>query len=126
MKEITLRKTHRTLGLTLALFIFLQGGSGLLLTAGELLKAGSGTTAGESHGHAEGNHPVVSAPADFDRQGPDLRDERHGLVGRLHHGEGVLWNLYRLVVGFGLLGMLASGVAIFLKSRARNVNNSPA
>lgn len=119
MKEMTLRKAHRTLGLALALFILLQGGSGLLLTAGEMFEAESGSTAGESHGHTGENHEVGSVG----QQGPDLRDERHGLVGQLHHGEGALWNLYRLVVGCGLMVLLASGVAIFLKSRARNVNN---
>lgn len=121
MKEITFRKTHRNLGLALAFFLLLQGGSGLLLTAGEMFETETGSMVGESHGSAEVGHEglAVSAPESHDQ------DERHGLVGQLHHGKGLFWNLYRLVVGNGLLVMLLSGVAIFLKGRSRSPQRPP-
>jgi hypothetical protein len=122
MKEITLRKTHRNLGLTLAFFLLLQGGSGLLLTVGEMFATETGTITGESHGHTEEVGEGLPAPETSGQPDPDRPAERHGLVGRLHHGKGVIWNLYRLVVGGGLLALLASGVAIFLKGRARTAN----
>lgn len=111
MKEITLRKTHRNLGITLALFLLLQGGSGLLLSGEEMLGPETRTMAGEARGTFSEPAPVVTHG--------EQRLDRHGLVGKLHHSKGTLWNLYRLVVGSGLMAMLASGVAIFLKSRAR-------
>lgn len=118
MKEITLRKTHRNLGITLALFLLLQGGSGLLLSGEEMLGPETRTMAGEAHGHAGEARGTFSEPAPVVTHG-EQRLDRHGLVGKLHHSKGTLWNLYRLVVGSGLMAMLASGVAIFLKSRAR-------
>ncbi|HSH13154.1 MAG TPA: hypothetical protein VLA15_05380 [Desulfurivibrionaceae bacterium] len=118
MKENVLRKTHRNLGITLAFFLLLQGGSGLLLSASELFEPSVRTVVPAAHGHnGEENTP----PADTGPQGPDAKTEeaRHGLLGRLHHGQGTLWNLYRLAVGSGLVVMLASGTAIYLISRAR-------
>lgn len=118
MKESVLRKAHRNLGIILAFFLLLQGGSGLLLSASELFEPTARTAVPEAHGHAEEER---AQPAETGPPGPGARTEeaKHGRLGRLHHGQGTLWNLYRLAVGSGLLVLLASGTAIYLVSRAR-------
>jgi hypothetical protein len=117
MKESVLRKTHRNLGIILAFFLLLQGGSGLLLSATELFEP-TPAAVPEAHGHAEEDS---AQPAETGSPEPGAKTEetRHGLLGRLHHGQGTLWNLYRLAVGSGLLVLLASGTAIYLANRAR-------
>ena len=46
----------------------------------------------------------------------------HGLFGVLtsiHYGGGFIGNIYRIILGLGLMGMAASGTLIYLKIRAR-------
>lgn len=106
MKEANLRKWHRYLGITMALFLLLQGGSGLLLSFGELFE----------HDHAKAsNTEYLSDDEDAHEEG----EHEHGITGQLHHKEGAVWHVYRIFVGFGLLGMIFTGVPIFMKIRAR-------
>ena len=85
MTEAFLRKWHRTMGITLALFIFVQAATGGLMAL-------------ESTLH-------FSEPTDF--------------LAMLHTGGGFFGDLYRILLGLGLLGMATSGTLIFLKIRAR-------
>ncbi len=85
MTEADLRQGHRTMGIILALFIFLQAASGAMMALEFFLKS------------------------------PGL----FGSLTKLHFGGGSLGHLYRLVLGLGTVGMATSGVAIFLKIRAR-------
>lgn len=104
MKEATLRKAHRSIGIALALFIVLQAGSGVLLGVGE----------GLVHNHKE--HPTLQA-----------RDHGHGrgepaileALEFVHKGGGIPGGLYRLIVGAGIVAMAASGSMIFLRTRSR-------
>jgi uncharacterized iron-regulated membrane protein len=85
MDEAYLRKWHRTMGIILAFFIFLQAASGAMMAFEHALDA-------------------------------------HGLFGVLtsiHYGGGFLGNLYRVILGLGLMGMATSGTLIYLKIRAR-------
>lgn len=86
MTEAELRRGHRTMGIILALFIFLQAASGALVATEFLLKS------------------------------PGL----FGSLTKLHFWGGSFGHLYRLLVGLGTVGMATSGVAIYLKIRARS------
>lgn len=85
MNEADLRKWHRTMGITLALFLFLQGATGAMLSLEKLL---------------------------------DLH-ELLGLLRDLHFGGGLPGQVYRVILGLGLMGMATSGTLIYLKIRAR-------
>lgn len=104
MKESDLRKWHRNLGIVLALFIILQTGSGLLITL-----SASGTPVSYAH-----NEPVVHAEAHEDGK-PIWKTS----ISFLHHGAGVVGDVYRILLGIGMLGMALSGVMIFFKIRVR-------
>jgi hypothetical protein len=85
MNEASLRKWHRTMGIILALFLFVQAATGALMALESTLK--------------------FSEPSDF--------------LSLLHTGGGFFGDLYRIVLGLGLLGMAASGALIYGKIRAR-------
>jgi len=85
MGEAYLRKWHRTMGIILALFLFLQAASGALMA----LEFALGT--------------------------PGL----FGGLTSLHFGGGFWGQIYRILLGLGLMGMAASGALIYLKIRAR-------
>ena len=85
MDEAYLRKWHRTMGIILALFIFLQAATGTLMSL----------------------EFALNVPEPFDA------------FEILHTGGGLLGNLYRILLGLGLMGMAASGTLIYFKIRAR-------
>jgi len=117
MKESDLRKYHRYLGITLVLFLLVQGGSGILLSMEELFDSGDTETRelpGELQGHRT-NYSGTEVENGQGGHGPD----KHGLLGRIHHEEGAVWNLYRILIGSGLLVMLFTGTAIFIKIESR-------
>lgn len=112
MKESTLRKFHRSLGITLAFFLLAQGGSGLLLSVASLLRPATDAAVTAPHHHA-------LSEKDEDTHLEDEAAARHGVLGRIHHSRGPGWNLYRIAVGLGLMAMIGSGTTVFLLSRAR-------
>lgn len=116
MKEGDLRKYHRYLGITLALFLLLQGGSGILLSLEELFESGDTGTRElhEIRGYQD-NHSGTEVENNPEEPGQD----KHGLPGRIHHEEGAVWNLYRILIGSGLLVMIFTGTAIFIKVESR-------
>ena len=85
MDEANLRKWHRTMGIILAFFIFLQAASGAMMALEFALNA-SGL---------------------------------FGVLTSIHYGGGFIGNIYRIILGLGLMGMAASGTLIYLKIRAR-------
>ena len=85
MDEAYLRKWHRTMGIILAFFIFLQAASGAMMALEFALNA-SGL---------------------------------FGVLTSIHYGGGFIGNIYRIILGLGLMGMAASGTLIYLKIRAR-------
>ena len=103
--ESTLRKWHRIMGIFLAVFIFIQVGSGTLLTLSQWSVAHTHANSGTSdngHGHEEGAKSLLKM---------GLRI--------VHHGAGTGGDVFRLITGFGVLGMAASGSMIFFKIRVR-------
>jgi uncharacterized iron-regulated membrane protein len=85
MNEASLRKWHRTMGIILALFIFVQAATGALMALESTL-----------------NFPE---PTD--------------VLASLHLGGGFFGDLYRILLGLGIMGMATSGTLIYLKIRAR-------
>jgi uncharacterized iron-regulated membrane protein len=85
MDEAYLRKGHRTMGIILALFIFLQAASGAMMAL------------------------------EFALNSPGL----FGALTSLHFGGGLWGQIYRILLGLGLMGMAASGALIYFKIRAR-------
>ncbi len=85
MDEAYLRKWHRTMGIILAFFIFLQAASGALMAL------------------------------EFALNSTGL----FGVLTSLHFGGGSWGNLYRILLGLGLMGMAASGTLIYFKIQAR-------
>ena len=117
MKESELRKFHRNLGIILAAFILLQAGSGLLLSLGELLAPHAASdTYGE---HDDEQDKELSGASSSKDSAEHDHEEEHGIAGRIHHKKGAVWHLYRVLVAAGLLFMVFSGVAIFIKVQAR-------
>jgi hypothetical protein len=105
MKEVNLRKWHRRFGIILALFIILQGGSGLLITLSDLIPSKSHAPTG----------PAVAATV-ADEEEPFLEEA----VDFIHFGAGTAGALYRIVLGAGILWMAISGGIIFFRIRARS------
>lgn len=104
VRESDLRKWHRRLGITLALFIIFQAGSGLLISLREI---------GEPHNHA---HSETAVTAHSNYENASLWDKFQGFV---HHGGGEIGSAYRIIFAGGLLGMAVSGSMIFFRIRAR-------
>lgn len=105
MKEVNLRKWHRRIGIILALFIILQAGSGLVITLGDLIS---------SEGHAPTEPAVAATVADEEEP---FWDEALQFI---HFGAGTAGDLYRIVLGAGILWMAVSGGLIFFRIRARS------
>jgi hypothetical protein len=109
LKEITLRKYHRTIGIILAFFIFLQIGSGVLLIlnnmAGKLLtKVHLSTSSGAKE---EEEDPLFVKILDF-----------------IHFKGGIAGGIYRVILGSGLLCLAVSGCMIFFMIKARTKHGS--
>ncbi len=88
MKNMTLRRWHRRIGLALAPFLLLQAFSGLILTYGVFMRVGS----------------VLEDEA------PPLRSAWNLLMAKTHFGPGLIGWIYHSVIGIGLLWLIGSGV----------------
>ena len=107
MKEVNLRKWHRHMGITLAFFVFLQAGSGILISLREW---------SVPHTHAdERAHTPAKAQVEHDGE----ESGWHQGLEFIHHGAGTLGTIYRILVGIALLWMLVSGSMIFIKMHGR-------
>jgi hypothetical protein len=119
MKEAALRKWHRRMGATLAVFIILQVGSGLLLSMREVL------TPKPLSAHSRTSAPVTTDSSREVTQPPSQAimqpvEKDGGILWAIHHKEGIMYGYYRSAVGFGILGMVVSGLRIFAAIRKRS------
>jgi len=87
--------------MVIALFVFFQAGSGLLITVSELGSPDAQATGVNGHGQAAG--------------------ESNWLEGFewIHHGSGQLMGIYRLLLGIGILGQAVIGLMIFFDMKRR-------
>ena len=101
MKEPQLRKLHRVAGIVLAPLLVLQALSGVLLSVDWLL--GIHRRFGESVGDAS----------------PGLARLWDAALVEIHYGTGVGGAVYHILLGIAVVGIAASGLAIFFQIRAR-------
>jgi hypothetical protein len=125
MTHANLRKWHRYLGITLAILIIFQVGSGLLISFGQLGK-------GESHQHGDPGARHERS-GDVKLSGVQGHDEtsKHGagrglgmhtlndIVMTIHHGGGLAGTVYRTLLGTGILLQTVLGILIFMRTRSR-------
>jgi len=112
MKEATLRKWHRRIGLTFALLLLVQGGTGLFLTIQGLSGPAATREGGPDHGASRegGGHDHATDHGE---------DRLAALVSAAHHGGGALGAAFRILVGVGTVAMAGTGLVIFSMSAAR-------
>lgn len=125
MKEVSIRKTHKNIGIVLALFIILQAGSGVMLIFKNI-------TISVPHSHAVENHEMgdmnihYSLPTDSEIGHMENQSDHNfswsTFINSLHHGGGEVGIIYHLLSGIGMLFMAVTGTLIFLKTRSRNRN----
>ena len=109
MKEYDLRKWHRRVGIVLSLFILLQAGSGFLISLEGIVATAP------SHAHTD--QPAISSEHEEDEGRGSAWDR---ILGVIHHEAGVLWDLYRVFLGAGIVWMTITGSMIFFRTRARS------
>jgi hypothetical protein len=133
MNQLYLRKLHKTIGVVLVIFIFLQAGSGLFLSF-EVSHSHANTdaiTMPDKHEHENGHNVMLKekainpgkdeavvrniAPA-ADNHG-DKADDRQGMLQLVHHGGGFIGSIYRILLASGFLFMAFSGALIFYLTR---------
>jgi hypothetical protein len=105
MKEVDLRRLHRGVGITVAIFIILQAGSGFVLSLGGLHIA-------STHAHEEAFNTGHAQ-----EQGERLWQDALEFI---HLGGGIIGTIYRLLLGLGIVAVAVSGSMIFFKIRARS------
>lgn len=101
MREADLRKAHRLAGVILAPLLVLQALSGILLSVDWLL----------------GIHQRVGGA--IGQRAPELLRVWDVALVEIHYGMGFGGALYHILLGVAVSGVAASGVAIFLMTRAR-------
>ena len=101
MREPQLRRLHRYAGIVLAPLLVLQALSGVLLSVDWLL--GIHRRFGESVGDAS----------------PGLARLWDAILVEIHYGNGVGGAVYHILLGLAVVGVVASGLAMFLQVRAR-------
>jgi hypothetical protein len=102
MNQSDMRKWHRSIGIIIALFIIFQAGSGLLITILEF--SDTPTHSSEAHEHAEQEEGASAW---------------HVVLGWIHHGSGSLMDIYRILLGVGILAQTIIGVMLFFDIRRR-------
>lgn len=128
MKEKDIRQWHRYLGISLAIFLILQAGSGLSISLGHL-------TAGHIHekpGHSEaddkqkgsGGH-THNGPETHSADGSAVLSAVSGFFTDIHHGGGTAGSIYRIVLAMGILLQTVSGSLIFFATRGRSKKRPP-
>lgn len=103
MKEAELRKWHRRVGIGLALFLFIQAATGVLLNL-------EGLFLPRGHAHLDQKASVQSA---------STKEVTGDPIEFLHHGGGFWGAHYRLALGIATIWMAASGISMYLKIRSR-------
>ena len=109
IKESVLRTWHQSPGISLALFIIFQTGSGFLSSLADF--------------SAPHSHALEDTHASFheNNEGGSLWHERLEFI---HLGADIPGSLYRILIGLGLFWMAVSGIMIFFKIRTRFKNKT--
>ena len=131
MNQLSLRKLHKTIGIILAFFIFLQAGTGMFLSF----------AVNHSHAHTDAvtisdKHEekpismveeraiepekdvavVKETEAVVHKHGDEIEDSQ-SMLQSIHHGGGFVGSLYRIILASGFLFMAFSGSLIFYLTR---------
>ncbi len=103
MKEITLRKWHRTTGILLAVFIAVQAITGLALSLEPL------------YSHSNPSQGIS------EKAGPSGAEDEfwEELFEFVHRGAGPVGAVYRIALGLGILWMAVTGFTIHLRIKRR-------
>ena len=113
--QIWLRKWHRWCGIIIALFVILQAGSGALLSIGEMDEDDAAPPAI----HQEQMQPAKPGEASEHASSPKGEHEHEGafeeLMEGLHHGGAGWADVYRFVLGLGLVFLAVTGGMIFFR-----------
>lgn len=109
MKEYDLRKWHRLVGIVPSLFILLQAGSGFLSSLEGIVAT--------APSHAHTNQSAISSEHEEDEGSRSAWDR---ILGFIHHEAGVLWDLYRVFIGAGIMWMTITGSMVFFRIRTRS------
>jgi hypothetical protein len=104
----SIRKIHGRIGVFLAIFIFMQVGTGTIIALNTLLEE-------RPHTHDEYSNIDVHSAADV---GNSVTDEPSIIEAIHHHGEPI-FQILRIVIGVGILMMAASGATIYSLSQRR-------
>ena len=135
MNQLYLRKIHKTIGIILAFFIFLQAGTGLFLSF----------SVSHSHAHTDAvtipekheEKPISMVKEKAIEPEKDVADIRepeavvhnHGdkhedepedsqsMLQSIHHGGGFVASIYRIILASGFLFMAFSGSLIYYLTR---------
>ena len=131
MNQLYLRKLHKTIGIILAFFIFLQAGTGMFLSF----------SVNHSHAHTDGvtiadkheENPISTVeekPIEPEKDVTVVRDTEtvvhdHGdetedsqsMLQSIHHGGGFVGSIYRIILASGFLFMAFTGTLIFYLTR---------
>jgi len=123
VQEKDLRKWHRYLGISLALFLILQAVSGLSISLGHLTAGHEHEKPVHSHSNdkktGDGGH-VHNNPEKDSSDGQSALSATTGIFSALHHGGGVAGSVYRILLAVGILLQTLTGGLIFFKSRERS------
>jgi hypothetical protein len=131
MNQIYLRKLHKTIGIALVVFIFLQAGSGLFLSfevnhSHAHTDAVTGPDKQEQKADLLVNERITNPEIDFDviktveavvHEHGDEANDKQGMLQLVHHGGGFLGSIYRIILASGFLFMAFSGIIIFYLTR---------
>jgi len=107
MKQRTIRSWHRNIGIIIALFVFLQVGSGFLITIIEF-----GPHDSQAHEDMPEEKPEPTG------HGP--QDEGVFTIGLafVHHGTPAILGVYRILLGAAILVQAGLGAAIYFKMKS--------
>lgn len=122
MKEKNLRKYHRIFGVVLAVFIVVQAGTGLYFTLEKLL----GNSGDHEDGHTASSFSLISkALANGNASSASEETEASGsLLSALHYGGGMTGNIYRLLLGVGIIAQACGGLLIYKHFRERQTQKN--
>ena len=127
MTEATLRKGHRYIGISLAIFILLQAASGIALSFwswnnahDHSLHATAVAYADEGHHHDEPDEYRSHVEQHMTESNAEhVLPQWLQASMAIHAGGGFWGGLYRIIIGLGIIGMALSGSMIFFKTQKR-------
>ena len=131
MNQIYLRKIHKTIGIILAFFIFLQAGTGLFLsfsvnhshahtdavTIPDKHEEDPISMFGEKAIEPEKDVAVVRETEAVIHDHGDETEDSQSMLQSIHHGGGFVGSIYRIILASGFLFMAFSGSLIFYLTR---------